>query len=98
MAIFHNRWVRFFGPLAVLAVAAFLLRDKMPFLAEGYDDVRDANNTGLILGFIAVFASIVAMAEVKTVMPAARVHGESKPVGDYHGDVSRHAGAPEMSP
>lgn len=64
MAIFHNRWVRFFGPLAVLAIAAFLLRDKMPFLAEGYDDVRDANNTGLILGFIAVFASIVAMAEV----------------------------------
>jgi hypothetical protein len=27
------------------------------------------------------------MAEVKTVMPAAVIHGEHRPVGDYHGDI-----------
>lgn len=64
MAFFKNKWVRFLGPLAILAIAAFLLRDKMPFLAEGYQEVLQANNTGLILSVLAVIASMAAMAEV----------------------------------
>ncbi|MEM9553594.1 MAG: NrfD/PsrC family molybdoenzyme membrane anchor subunit [Acidobacteriota bacterium] len=40
----------------------------------------------LVLLFIR-YLPIVAMAEVKTVMPAAHVHGEARPVGDYHGDI-----------
>ena len=40
----------------------------------------------LVLLFIRYFP-MVAMAEVKTVMPLAHVSGESKPIGDYHGDV-----------
>jgi hypothetical protein len=35
---------------------------------------------------------MVAMAEVKTVMPIADAHsGERRSVGDYHGDIPRHA-------
>mgnify|MGYP001828571316 FL=1 len=33
------------------------------------------------------YGPILAMAEIKTVMPVAHVEGESKPVGDYHGDI-----------
>jgi len=41
----------------------------------------------LVLLFIR-FLPMVAMAEVKTVMPAASVHGgPAHPVGDYHGDI-----------
>lgn len=64
MAILHNRWVRFFGPLVIIAIAAFLLRDQMPFLAEGYHDVLAADTSLTIAAFLAVFCSIVAMAEV----------------------------------
>jgi Ni/Fe-hydrogenase subunit HybB-like protein len=43
----------------------------------------------LVLLFIR-YLPMVAMAEVKTVMPAASVHGgPSHPVGDYHGDIPR---------
>lgn len=59
-----KQWLRFLGPLAVLALAAFLLRDKMPFLAEGYQQVLDANSVGLILAFIVTIGSMFAMAEV----------------------------------
>lgn len=48
----------------ILAIAAFLLRDKMPFLAEGYREVLEANNTGLVLSVVAVLVSLIAMAEV----------------------------------
>ncbi len=40
----------------------------------------------LVLLFIR-FLPMLAMAEVKTVMPVAHVSGESKPIGDYHGDI-----------
>ena len=30
---------------------------------------------------------MVAMAEVKTVMPIAHISGGHRPVGDYHGDI-----------
>lgn len=63
-AALSNRWIRFLGPLAVLLIAIFLLRDQMPFLGEGYIHVRDANKTGLILAFIAVLLSLGCMAEV----------------------------------
>ena len=33
------------------------------------------------------YGPILAMAEIKSVMPIAHVKGESKPVGDYHGDI-----------
>ncbi|MFC6318243.1 lysylphosphatidylglycerol synthase transmembrane domain-containing protein [Corynebacterium gerontici] len=56
--------MRFLGPLAILAIAAFLLRDKMPFLAEGYQQVLDANNVGLVLALIVTIGSMFAMAEV----------------------------------
>lgn len=36
----------------------------MPFLAEGYAEVRQANNVGLALSFLMVLASILAMALV----------------------------------
>jgi hypothetical protein len=43
----------------------------------------------LVLLFVR-FLPMVAMAEVKTVMPAASVHGgPAHPVGDYHGDIPR---------
>ncbi len=45
----------------------------------------------LILLFIR-FAPLIAMAEVKTVMPIADAHGgERRSVGDYHGDISEDA-------
>ncbi len=47
-----------------MGIAAFLLRDQMPFLADGYARVLAANTTGLILAFAAVLLSIFAMAEV----------------------------------
>nr|WP_046096666.1 YbhN family protein [Corynebacterium ulcerans] len=56
--------MRFLGPLVILVIAAFLLRDKMPFLAEGYHEVLEANNTGLVLSVVAVLISLIAMAEV----------------------------------
>lgn len=71
MAFFKNKWVRFLGPLAILAIAAFLLRDKMPFLAEGYKEVLRANNTGLILAVISVIASMAAMALVMKLLLSA---------------------------
>lgn len=71
MAFFKNKWVRFLGPLAILAIAAFLLRDKMPFLAEGYKEVLQANNTGLILCVLAVIASMAAMADVMRLLLSA---------------------------
>jgi molybdopterin-containing oxidoreductase family membrane subunit len=40
----------------------------------------------LVLLFVR-FGPIIAMAEVKTVMPVAALEGESRPVGDYHGDM-----------
>jgi len=44
----------------------------------------------LVLLFIR-FLPMVAMAEVKTVMPIADAHsGERRSVGDYHGDIPRH--------
>jgi len=42
----------------------------------------------LVLLFIR-FLPMLAMAEIKTVMPIAHVSGESSPVGDYHGDIER---------
>lgn len=71
MAFFKNKWVRFLGPLAILTIAAFLLRDKMPFLAEGYNEVLRANNTGLVLSVIAVIASMAAMAYVMKLLLSA---------------------------
>ncbi|MDO4761172.1 MAG: YbhN family protein [Corynebacterium sp.] len=59
-----NKWVRFFGPLAIMALAAFLLRDKMPFLATGMSEMLRARPGGLIASFIAVALSMWAMAEV----------------------------------
>ncbi|GGG79620.1 lysylphosphatidylglycerol synthase transmembrane domain-containing protein [Corynebacterium pelargi] len=59
-----KKWLRFLGPLVIIAIAAFLLRDKMPFLAGGYQEVLEANNFGLFLALIATLASMVAMAEV----------------------------------
>jgi molybdopterin-containing oxidoreductase family membrane subunit len=50
----------------------------------------------LVLLFIR-YLPIVAMAEVKTVMPAAHVHGVRRPVGDYHGDVHRRPRRKEAS-
>lgn len=64
MQILNNKWVRFLFPLVVLVIAAFLLRNKMPFLAEGYTQVLAANNTGLFLAIVAVVISIVSMAGV----------------------------------
>lgn len=63
-----NKWIRFLAPLAIIAVAAFVLRDRMPFLAEGYQQVRQANATGLVLAFLAVFISIFAMSEVMRIL------------------------------
>ncbi|WP_246846934.1 YbhN family protein [Corynebacterium sp. sy039] len=60
----HNKWVRFLSPLVILCFVAFLLRDKMPFLAQGYDNVVHANPLLLIVAFLSIFISIVAMAEV----------------------------------
>jgi molybdopterin-containing oxidoreductase family membrane subunit len=37
------------------------------------------------------YLPMVAMAEVKTVMPIAHVSGERRPVGDYHGDIDKPA-------
>ena len=51
-----------------MGIAAFLLRDQMPFLAEGYAGVLAANTTGLVLAFIAVLFSIFAMADVMRVL------------------------------
>ncbi len=51
-----------------MGIAAFLLRDQMPFLADGYKAVLAANTTGLILAFIAVFASIWVMSEVMRIL------------------------------
>ena len=49
----------------------------------------------LVLLFIR-FLPMVAMAEVKTVMPIADAHsGERRSVGDYHGDIPRHVRNPE---
>ena len=59
-----KNWVRFLGPLVIMGIAALLLRDKMPFLATGYQEVLSAKPTGLVLAFLAVIASIVVMAEV----------------------------------
>ena len=59
-----KNWVRFLGPLVIMGIAALLLRDKMPFLATGYQEVLDAKPTGLVLAFLAVIASMVVMAEV----------------------------------
>jgi molybdopterin-containing oxidoreductase family membrane subunit len=42
----------------------------------------------LVLLFIR-FLPMVAMAEVKTVMPIAQIEGGHRPVGDYHGDIPR---------
>ena len=44
-----KNWVRFLGPLVIMGIAALLLRDKMPFLATGYQEVLDAKPTGLVL-------------------------------------------------
>ena len=44
----------------------------------------------LVLLFIR-FLPMIAMAEVKTVMPIADAHsGERRSVGDYHGDIPKH--------
>jgi len=49
----------------------------------------------LVLIFIRYFP-MVAMAEVKTVMPLAHVSGESKPIGDYHGDIPEERDSDEV--
>ncbi len=52
----------------------------------------------LVLLFIRVLP-MVAMAEVKTVMPAASVHGgPAHPVGDYHGDIFKGPVGKEVRP
>jgi molybdopterin-containing oxidoreductase family membrane subunit len=49
----------------------------------------------LVLLFIR-YLPMIAMAEVKTVMPIADAHsGERRSVGDYHGDIPRHVRNPE---
>lgn len=64
MAWLQNKWVRFFGPLLIIAVAAFLLRDKMPFLAEGYQLVLHSNSLGIAIALAASLLSLVCMSEV----------------------------------
>ncbi|MCQ9370855.1 YbhN family protein [Corynebacterium sp. 35RC1] len=66
-----KNWLRFLGPLLILAVAAFLLRDKMPFLNEGYMEVREANAWILLLAFSAIVLSFFAMAEVMRILLGA---------------------------
>lgn len=60
----QRKWIRFLAPLVLIAVAAFLLRDKMPFLAEGYEAVRAANPVPIILAVVTVLFSLLCMAVV----------------------------------
>ncbi|AKE42117.1 putative integral membrane protein [Corynebacterium kutscheri] len=64
MKFLQNKWVRFLSPLVVIVVAAFLLRDKMPFLSDGYQQVTQANPWLLLVAFLSIIASLVCMAEV----------------------------------
>jgi molybdopterin-containing oxidoreductase family membrane subunit len=58
------------------------------------DILTFAGSFGLFFTLVLLFVRylpMVAMAEVKTVMPIADAHsGERRSVGDYHGDIPRH--------
>ncbi|MDO4929242.1 MAG: YbhN family protein [Corynebacterium sp.] len=60
----RRKWLRFLGPLVLFAIVGFLLRDKMPFLAEGYEAVLNAEPLPILLAVIAVLLSIECMAIV----------------------------------
>lgn len=84
-------------------VVSSLSRDFLPS-SWGYysptwvDILTFIGSFGLFFTLFLLFCRylpMVAMAEVKTVMPQARLeHGEHRGVGDYHGDVP-HAHEPE---
>ena len=79
----------------VIAVTS-LSRDFLPSSWDYYkptfvDILTFIGSFGLFFTLVLLFIRylpIVAMAEVKTVMPAAHVHDVVRPVGDYHGDVN----------
>ncbi|MCU9519549.1 YbhN family protein [Corynebacterium sp. ES2794-CONJ1] len=48
----------------ILGSAAFLLRSKMPFLASGYQEMIHANSGGLLIAFLFIILSLMAMSEV----------------------------------
>ena len=72
-----------------------LSRDFLPsswdYYAPTFVDVLTfVGSFGLFFTLVLLFIRylpMVAMAEVKTVMPVARISGVSSPIGDYHGDM-----------
>lgn len=59
-----NKWVRFLGPLAIICAAVFLLRNKLPFFADAYQQMLQADPVGLLAAFALILLSLWAMAEV----------------------------------
>jgi Ni/Fe-hydrogenase subunit HybB-like protein len=76
-------------------VVSSLSRDFLPSSWDYYtptwvDGLTLAGSFGLFFTLFLLFIRylpMVAMAEVKTVMPIALIRGEHRPVGDYHGDI-----------
>jgi molybdopterin-containing oxidoreductase family membrane subunit len=76
-------------------VVSTLSRDFLPaswaYYAPTWVDILTlVGSFGLFFTLFLLFIRylpMVAMAEVKTVMPIAHIDGEHRPVGDYHGDI-----------
>jgi len=83
-----------------------LSRDFLPSSWQYYkptiiDILTFAGSFGLFLTLVLLFIRflpMVAMAEVKTVMPVASTHGKAAPVGDYHGDIPAPRVSKEVRP
>ena len=76
-------------------VVSSLSRDVLPsswgyYTPTWVDVLTLAGSFGLFFTLFLLFIRylpMVAMAEIKTVLPIAHIDGEHRPVGDYHGDI-----------
>jgi Ni/Fe-hydrogenase subunit HybB-like protein len=88
-------------------IVTSLSRDFLPsswtyYRPTAIDVLTFVGSFGLFLTLVLLFIRflpMVAMAEVKTVMPAADAHGRPmRSVGDYHGDIHEHRVPGEVRP
>lgn len=59
-----NRWVQWLVPLGILVLVAFLFRDRLHFIGEGFSALRHAHSVGIIVAILMIVLSFFAMSEV----------------------------------